>query len=139
MLFSQSRIIASRSSLPFCECGNSEYKHRRISEVSTDRTIYNFPFACFNILLNIAGFIIIIRYKMSEDAVVDWESIIHKNVRSKDGQDAGNVDAIEGSTVVITSEGDRKEYNLPKSQVAGYDGAEVSLKITFGELEKYKV
>ena len=62
---------------------------------------------------------------MSEDAVVDWESIIHKNVRSKDGQDAGNVDAVEGNTVVITSEGDRKEYNLPKSQVAGYDGAEV--------------
>jgi hypothetical protein len=76
---------------------------------------------------------------MSEDAVVDWESIIHKNVRSKDGQDAGNVDAIKGNTVVVTSEGDRKEYNLPKSQVEGYDGAEVSLKITFGELEKYKV
>lgn len=76
---------------------------------------------------------------MSEDAVVDWESIIHKNVRSKDGQDAGNVDAIKWNTVVVTSEGDRKEYNLPKSQVEGYDGAEVSLKITFGELEKYKV
>jgi hypothetical protein len=81
----------------------------------------------------------IVRYKMSEDAVVDWESTIHKNVRSKDGQDAGNVDAIEGDTVVITSEGDRKEYNLPKSQVEGYNGAEVSLKITFGELDKYKV
>jgi hypothetical protein len=40
----------------------------------------------------------IVRYKMSEDAVVDWESTIHKNVRSKDGQDAGNVDAIEGDT-----------------------------------------
>jgi hypothetical protein len=76
---------------------------------------------------------------MSEDAVRDWESTIHKNVRSKDGQDAGNVDAIEGDTVVITSEGDRKEYNLPKSQVEGYNGAEASLKITFGELEKYKV
>ena len=76
---------------------------------------------------------------MSEDAVVDWESTIHKNVRSKDGQDAGNVDAIEGNTLVITSEGDRKEYNLPKSQVEGYDGAEVSLKITYGELKKYKV
>jgi hypothetical protein len=73
---------------------------------------------------------------MSEDAVVDWESIIHKNVRSKDGQDAGNVDAIQGNTVVITTEGDRKEYNLPKSQVEGYNGAEVSLKISFGELEK---
>ena len=59
---------------------------------------------------------------MSEDAVVNWESIIHKNVRSKDGQDAGNVDAIEGDIVVITSEGDRKEYNLPKSQVEGYNG-----------------
>ncbi len=73
---------------------------------------------------------------MSEDAVVDWESIIHKNVRSKDGQDAGNVDAIQGNTVVITTEGDRKEYNLPKSQVEGYNGAEVSLKVTIGELEK---
>src|SRR5215212_1959062 len=28
---------------------------------------------------------------MSEDAVINWDSIIHKNVRSKDGQDAGNV------------------------------------------------
>jgi hypothetical protein len=76
---------------------------------------------------------------MSEDTLIDWESTIHKNVRSKDGQDARNVDAIEGDTVVITSEGDRQEYNLPKSQVEGYDGAEVSLKITFGELGKYKV
>ena len=73
-----------------------------------------------------------IYYRMSEDAVINWDSIIHKNVRSKDGQDAGNVDAIEGDTVVITSEGDRQEYNVPKSEVEGYNGAEVSLKITFG-------
>jgi hypothetical protein len=33
---------------------------------------------------------------MSENAVVDWESTIHNNVRSKEGQGAGNVDAIEG-------------------------------------------
>jgi hypothetical protein len=39
------------------------------------------------------------------------------------------VDAIGEDTVVITGEGDRKEYNLPKSQVEGYDGAKVSLKI----------
>jgi hypothetical protein len=78
-------------------------------------------------------------HKMSEDPVVNWDSIVHKNVRSKDGQDAGNVDAIEQDTVIITSEGDRKEYNLPKSQVEGYNGAEVFLKITFGELEQYKV
>ncbi|MFL6418466.1 MAG: hypothetical protein ACJ71P_03490 [Nitrososphaeraceae archaeon] len=78
--------------------------------------------------------------QMSEDAVVNWDAIIHKNVRSKDGQDAGNVDAIiEGDTVVITSEGDRQEYNVPKSEIEGFNGAEVSLKITFGELRKYKV
>jgi hypothetical protein len=77
--------------------------------------------------------------QMSEDAVVNWDDIVHKNVRSKDGQDAGNVDAIEGNTVVITSEGDRQEYNVPKSEIEGYNGAEVSLKIAFGELKKYKV
>ena len=76
---------------------------------------------------------------MSEPPVLDWDRIVHKNVRSKDGQDAGNVDAIEGDTVVVTSEGDRKEYNLPKSQIEGYNGAEVLLKITYGELDKYKV
>jgi hypothetical protein len=77
---------------------------------------------------------------MSEDAVINWDSIIiHKNVRSKDGQDAGNVDAIEEDAVVITSEGDRQEYNVPKSEIEGYNGAEASLKITFGELNKYEV
>ncbi len=63
---------------------------------------------------------------MSEDAVVNWDAIVHKNVRSKDGQDAGNVDAIEGNIVVITSEGDRQEYNVPKSEIEEFNGAEVS-------------
>ena len=72
------------------------------------------------------------------DAVVNWESIVHKNVRSKDGEGAGNVDAIFGDTIVITSQGDRAEYKLPKSQVEGYNGAEVSLKVTRDELEKYR-
>ena len=72
------------------------------------------------------------------DAVVNWESIVHKNVRSKDGGGAGNVDAIFGDTIVITSQGDRPEYKLPKSQVEGNNGAEVSLKVTLDELEKYR-
>jgi len=73
------------------------------------------------------------------DAVVNWESIVHKNVRSKDGQDAGNVDAILGDIIVIMSEGDRAEYKLPKSQVEGYNGAEVLLKVTLDEFEKYRI
>ena len=74
-----------------------------------------------------------------EDAVSDWDAIVHKNVRSKDGQDAGNVDATYEDKIVIITEGARKEYNLPKSQVQGFNGAEVSLKVTINELEKYRV
>ena len=57
------------------------------------------------------------------DAIVNWESIVHKNVRSRDGQDAGNVDAVMGDIVFITTQGDRREYNLPKTQVEGFNGA----------------
>jgi hypothetical protein len=76
---------------------------------------------------------------MSEDPVLNWDAIVHKNVRSKDGQDAGNVDATDADKIVIITEGARKEYNLPKSQVEGFNGAEVSLKVTISELEKYRV
>jgi hypothetical protein len=76
--------------------------------------------------------------KKMTDAVVNWDSIVHKNVRSKDGEGAGNVDAILGDIIVITSQGERAEYKLPKSQVEGYNGAEVSLKVTLGELEEYR-
>ena len=73
------------------------------------------------------------------DAIVDWESIVHKNTRSRDGQDAGNVDTIMGNIVVITTQGDRREYNLPKTQVEGFNGAKVTLKNTLDELEAYRV
>ncbi len=76
---------------------------------------------------------------MSESPIVDWDSIVHKNVRSSDGLDAGNVDAVDGNKVTITSAGDRAEYNLPKDQVEGYNGAEVFLKVSLDELQRYKV
>ena len=76
---------------------------------------------------------------MSEPAVLDWDRIVHKNVRSSDGQDAGNVDAITGDSIVIITEGARKEYKISKSNVEGYNGAEVFLKLTIGELENYRV
>ena len=73
------------------------------------------------------------------DAVADWEAIVHKKLRSSDGQDAGNVDAVYAYSIVIITEGAREEYKLPKSQVEGFDGAEVFLKVSRAELEKYKV
>jgi hypothetical protein len=42
-------------------------------------------------------------------------------------------------TLVIITEGAREEYKIPKSQVDGYNGAEVLLKLTISELEKYRV
>jgi hypothetical protein len=76
---------------------------------------------------------------MSEPAVLDWDRIVHKNVRSSDGQDAGNVDAINGDSIVIITEGARKEYKISKSNVEVYNGAEVFLKLTIEELENYRV
>jgi hypothetical protein len=67
------------------------------------------------------------------------DRIVHKNVRSSDGQDAGNIDAVDADTIVIISEGARGEYKIPKSQVDGYNGAEVFLKLLLGELQNYKV
>jgi hypothetical protein len=74
-----------------------------------------------------------------DSPVLDWDRIVHKNVRSRDGQDAGNVDAVDANSIVIITEGARKEYKLPKSEVDGFNGAEVFLKLSIAELEKFKV
>jgi hypothetical protein len=76
---------------------------------------------------------------MSDSPVVDWEAIVHKNVRSKDRADVGNVDAIETDAIVIITEGSRGEYRIPKSEVEGFDGAEVFLRPNIAELKKYKI
>jgi hypothetical protein len=59
---------------------------------------------------------------------------LYIKIRSKDFEDAGNVDAVNDNSVIITSR-DRKEYSLPKDQVEGYNGAKVFLKISLSELE----
>ncbi len=76
---------------------------------------------------------------MSDSPVVDWETIVHKNVRSKDMADVGNVDALETDAIVVITEGARGEYRIPKTQVEAFDGAEVFLKSNIAELKKYKV
>jgi hypothetical protein len=75
---------------------------------------------------------------MSEPAVLNWDRIIHKNVRSKEFEDVGNVFAIAGDEITIMGSKNR-EYNVPKSCVEGFNGSEVSLNISFSELRKYEV
>jgi hypothetical protein len=76
---------------------------------------------------------------LSEPPVLDWDRIVHKNVRSKDRADVGNVDAVDEESIVIITEGARGEYKIPKSEVESFDGAEVFLKSTHSELKRYKV
>lgn len=75
---------------------------------------------------------------MSEPVVVNWDRIIHKNVRSKDYEDVGNVFAVLGDEVTIMGSRSR-EYKLPKSCIEGFNGSEVLLNISFNELGNYAV
>ena len=74
---------------------------------------------------------------MSDPAVIDWDRIIHKNVRSKDMQGAGNVVAIDGDSVIISTQGAQHQYKIPKSHVEGYNGAEVFLDIAVSEMSSF--
>ena len=77
---------------------------------------------------------------MPEDPVIlNWDRIVHKNVRSKDMQDVGNVIAIAGDTITIL-QGTKREYGVPKSHVEGFNGSEVFLDLSFNDiLQRYKL
>ncbi len=74
---------------------------------------------------------------MSEPAVLNRDRIIHKNVRSKDFKDVGNVFAIAGDDVTVKLWS--REYNIPKTCVEGFKRSEVFPNINFTELSKYEV
>lgn len=76
---------------------------------------------------------------MSDPAVIDWNRIIHKNVRSKDMQGAGNVVAIDGDSVIISTQGAQHQYKIPKSHVEGYNGAEVFLDIAVSDMSSFNM
>jgi hypothetical protein len=62
---------------------------------------------------------------------------MHKNVRSSDRVDVGNIISEDGDMFTILK-GASREYRLPKSAVEAFNGAEVFLKITYNELQAYK-
>ena len=75
---------------------------------------------------------------MSEPVIRRWERVVHKNVRSNDRIDIGNVISEAGDTFTVM-QGASKEYNIPKSVVEGFDGSELYLSIPYSEVQKYKV
>lgn len=75
---------------------------------------------------------------MSEPAILHWERVMHKNVRSSDRVDVGTIISENADTVTIYK-GAGREYRVPKSSVSGFDGAEVWLSIAYGDLQNYKI
>ncbi len=66
------------------------------------------------------------------DAVVNWDRIVHKNVRTLDNQGIGKVIAVpnDEDTIIISSQSGSEQYKIPRSSVSGFDGAEVLLNET---------
>jgi uncharacterized protein (TIGR02271 family) len=67
-----------------------------------------------------------------EGAIVNWDRIIHKNVRTLDNQGMGKVIAVpnDEDTIIISSQSGSEQYKIPKSSVSGFNGAEVLLNET---------
>ena len=70
--------------------------------------------------------------------MANWDSVIHKIVRSNEGNLIGNVDAVDENSILVSSEGGRTRYKIPKHIVQGFDGHEVSLNIQKTKLERFK-
>ncbi len=75
--------------------------------------------------------------RTEELPIADWTRILHKNVRSMDGEPVGNVVALYPDTFHVESQGSQMAYDIPKNEVEGFNGAEVRLKAPITDLERY--
>ena len=73
----------------------------------------------------------------SEPIIYNWDKIVLKPVRSKDNQDVGNVISVEKDSFTIHS--GRYEFIVSKNDVEGFNGGEVFLNKSYGDLQKTKI
>lgn len=73
-----------------------------------------------------------------KESISDWDSIVHKNVRASDGEPVGNIVAISGDSIQVETAGSRGQFLIPKSHVATFNGAEVTLDASTGQLEEFR-
>lgn len=78
-------------------------------------------------------------YTNSNAGIQDWDTILHKGVRTVDSVTVGIVSAVNDDNVIITSDGARDEYSLPKSEVQSFNGQEVVLNTNYDRFEQFKV
>jgi uncharacterized protein (TIGR02271 family) len=79
----------------------------------------------------------------SSSSITDWNSIVGKNVKTVDYQDAGKIIGVVDNeeTIIISYEGPHSTYNyrVPKSRVQGFDGPDLLLSIARAELAEYEI
>ena len=79
----------------------------------------------------------------SSSSIADWDSIIGKNVKTVDYQDAGKVigAAENEDTIIISYEGPHSSYNyrVPKRCVQGFNDPDLLLSIARAELADYEI
>jgi len=76
--------------------------------------------------------------ELSEPAVLDWESAIHKGIRTKDGEPLGYIAAEDEEYIYVLSSRFR-EYRIPKSRVMEFDGSAVLIDLQFERVGRYKI
>jgi hypothetical protein len=54
------------------------------------------------------------------DSVENWESLVQKTVRSSEGNLIGNVDAVDENSILVSTEGGRTRYKIPKTYCSGF-------------------
>lgn len=72
-----------------------------------------------------------------EPPVIEWENTLHKGVRSMDGEPVGNVMALYPDSIHIETEGSKAGYDVPKEEVAAFDGAEVRLSVPIADMAQF--
>lgn len=75
---------------------------------------------------------------LQEPPVLNWERVIHKNARTREGEPVGYIAAEDSESIIILAGGFR-EYSVPKSHVAEFDGSQVYLDFAVRELEQYRI
>lgn len=78
-------------------------------------------------------------YTKSSAGIQDWDSILHKSARTMDSVAIGIVTAVNDNNVVITSDGAKDEYSIPKNEVQSFNGQEVIFNTNYDRFEQFKV
>ena len=76
--------------------------------------------------------------KIMSSNVPNWDATINKVVNTKEGDLIGNVEATDENAVLVSTEGARTHYRIPKDVVEGFDRHAVSLNVSNNQFEQYK-